>query len=428
MDVPRAFVYVLARDNPDNTRMANPDPYEVSFSFAGFQATSPQEPLPGGSLDNELANIATALNTTIDALQDVRRADGALVNGIVTLDSLADEVTTKFQGASAYQLAVANGFVGTEAEWLASLDGADGANGSNGAAATVQVGTITTLAPGANVTVTNSGTANAAVFNFGIPQGAPGAAGAGTGDMLAATYDPNNKGGDAFAMANMVEDATHKVMTGDERTKLASVASGATANDTDANLKNRANHTGTQAASTISDFSTAADARISAAIGSTVQAYSAALTGTTASFTTALKTKLDGIAAAATANDTDANLKKEAIIVAVGDETSAISAGTAKVKFRMPYAFTLQDARASLTTAQASGAIFTIDINENGTSVLSTKLTIDNAEKTSTTAATAVVISDTSLADDAEMSIDIDQVGSSSVAAGLKVTLIGYRT
>lgn len=427
MDVPRAFVYVLARDNPDNTRMANPDPYEVSFSFAGFQATSPQEPLPGGSLDNELANIATALNTTIDALQDVRRADGALVNGIVTLDSLADEVTTKFQGASAYQLAIANGFVGTETEWLASLDGTDGADGANGAAATVQVGTITTLAPGANVTVTNSGTPNAAVFNFGIPQGAPGAAGAGTGDMLAATYDPNNKGGDAFAMANMVEDAAHKVMTGDERTKLAGVASGATANDTDANLKNRANHTGTQTASTISDFSTAADARISAAIGSTVQAYSAALAGTTASFTTTLETKLNGVASGATANDTDANLKKETIIVAVGDETSALSAGTAKVTFRMPYAFTLQAVRASLTTGQTTGSIFTVDINESGTSILSTKLTIDNTEKTSTTAATAAVISDTSLADDAEMTIDIDQIGDGA-AAGLKIALIGYRT
>jgi hypothetical protein len=34
------------------------------------------------------------------------------------------------------------------------------------------------------------------------------------------------------------------------------VADGATANDTDANLKNRANHTGTQAAATISDFDT----------------------------------------------------------------------------------------------------------------------------------------------------------------------------
>lgn len=39
-----------------------------------------------------------------------------------------------------------------------------------------------------------------------------------------------------------------------EKTKLAGIATGATANDTDANLKNRANHTGTQTASTISDF------------------------------------------------------------------------------------------------------------------------------------------------------------------------------
>jgi hypothetical protein len=39
----------------------------------------------------------------------------------------------------------------------------------------------------------------------------------------------------------------------------------------------RANHTGSQAASTISDFSTAADARISAAVGVSVQAYDADL-------------------------------------------------------------------------------------------------------------------------------------------------------
>lgn len=37
-------------------------------------------------------------------------------------------------------------------------------------------------------------------------------------------------------------------------TKLDGIATAATANDTDANLKNRANHTGTQASSTISDF------------------------------------------------------------------------------------------------------------------------------------------------------------------------------
>ena len=121
----------------------------------------------------------------------------------------------------------------------------------------------------------------------------------------------------------------------------------------------------------------------------------------------------------------------QSITIACSDETTNLTTGTAKVTFRMPYAFTLLSgaagARASLSTAQAAGSIFTVDINEAGTSILSTKLTIDNSEKTSTTAATPAVISDTSLADDAEITIDIDQVGT-ALAKGLKVTLIGYPT
>ena len=38
------------------------------------------------------------------------------------------------------------------------------------------------------------------------------------------------------------------------------------------------------------------------------------------------------------------------------------------------------------------------------------------------------VISDSSLADDSEITIDIDQIGSSTAGAGLKVYLIGKRT
>jgi hypothetical protein len=112
------------------------------------------------------------------------------------------------------------------------------------------------------------------------------------------------------------------------------------------------------------------------------------------------------------------------LVVAASDETTALTAGTAKITFRMPRAVTLTAVRASLTTAQASGSIFTVDINEAGTSILSTKLTIDNTEKTSTTAATPPVISDANLADDAEMTIDIDQIGNGT-ATGLKVMLIG---
>jgi hypothetical protein len=112
------------------------------------------------------------------------------------------------------------------------------------------------------------------------------------------------------------------------------------------------------------------------------------------------------------------------LVVAASDESTALTAGTAKITFRMPRAVTLTAVRASLTTAQASGSIFTVDINESGSSILSTKLTIDNTETTSTTAVTAPVISDTALADDAEMTIDIDQIGNGT-AKGLKVMLIG---
>jgi hypothetical protein len=114
------------------------------------------------------------------------------------------------------------------------------------------------------------------------------------------------------------------------------------------------------------------------------------------------------------------------LIVAVSDETTALTTGTAKITFRMAHAMTLTEVRASLTIAQASGSILTVDINESGTTILSTKLTIDNTEKTSTTAATAAVISDADLADDAEITIDIDAIGDGS-AEGLKVTLIGTR-
>ena len=114
------------------------------------------------------------------------------------------------------------------------------------------------------------------------------------------------------------------------------------------------------------------------------------------------------------------------IQLACSDETTALTTGTAKITFRMPCGMTLTKVRASLTTAQTSGSIFTVDINEGGSSVLSTKLTIDNTELTSTTAATPPVISDSILADDAQITIDIDQVGNGT-AKGLKVTLIGTR-
>jgi hypothetical protein len=110
---------------------------------------------------------------------------------------------------------------------------------------------------------------------------------------------------------------------------------------------------------------------------------------------------------------------------ALSDETTALTAGTSTLTVRVPFACTLNSVRSSLSTTSSSGLV-TVDVNEAGTTVLSTKLSIDAGEKTSTTAATAAVISDVVLADDAELTFDIDAAGTG--AAGLKVKLYVTRT
>jgi len=55
--------------------------------------------------------------------------------------------------------------------------GQDGSDGADGQAATIQIGTVTTLPAGQQATVTNVGTPNAAILNMAIPQGEDGAGG-----------------------------------------------------------------------------------------------------------------------------------------------------------------------------------------------------------------------------------------------------------
>jgi len=117
------------------------------------------------------------------------------------------------------------------------------------------------------------------------------------------------------------------------------------------------------------------------------------------------------------------------VTFACGDETTAIDATGQKISFRMPFAMTLSagtaGVRGSLVTAGTGVNLLTCDVNESGSTILSTKLTFDATETTTTTAATPVVISDTALADNAIITVDVDQLDSGGVAAGLKISLIG---
>ena len=206
-----------------------------------------------------------------------------------------------------------------------------------------------------------------------------------------------------------------------------------------------------------------ARAALGSTIGSDVQAWAAVLDATTASFLTADRSKLDGVelladvtdsgnvassgafmasgvsafgatlvddADAATALTTlgalDKTLIPTEIMTAASDELTAIVTGVGVMQFRMPYAMTGSEIRASLGSACATGT-FTVDVNVGGATVLSTKVTVDATEKTSTTAVIPAVLSVTAWADDAIVTIDVDGQGDGT-ATGLKITMIGTRS
>lgn len=125
--------------------------------------------------------------------------------------------------------------------------------------------------------------------------------------------------------------------------------------------------------------------------------------------------------------DEAGELYTEVLERAISDEVTNLTTGAAKLTFRMPFGFVLTGIRASVNTAPV-GAAIQVDVNEGGVSIFSTPLTIDDGEKTSVTAATPAVISDATLADDAEITVDIDTVGSTTAGKGLKLVMLGYRT
>lgn len=115
----------------------------------------------------------------------------------------------------------------------------------------------------------------------------------------------------------LVDGTTNKAFTAVEDTKLAGIATGATANSADATLLARANHTGTQAVTTTTFTATSRVAgRITAGSGATEELTATQLTtlinDATGSLpgrmTAAQFTKLAGIATGATANSANATL------------------------------------------------------------------------------------------------------------------------
>lgn len=117
----------------------------------------------------------------------------------------------------------------------------------------------------------------------------------------------------------------------------------------------------------------------------------------------------------------------EVFMFAVSDETTNLTTGAGKLTFRLPYALEGISFRASVNTAPVGSTII-VDVNKNGSTMMTTnKLSIDASEKTSVTAATAAGVTTTTASDDDEITVDIDQIGSSTPGKGLKVYVYGNK-
>lgn len=117
---------------------------------------------------------------------------------------------------------------------------------------------------------------------------------------------------------------------------------------------------------------------------------------------------------------TISNVETNTTTICLSDTVSALTAGTDKQYWKAPYPFTLKAVKATLGTVSSSGVV-TINIRKNGTTIFSTKLTVDATEDDSTTAATAYVFSTTSISDNDKLAFDVDTAGTG--AKNLQVTL-----
>ena len=174
-----------------------------------------------------VTNTGTESNAVLNFVIPAGATGATGANGATGVDGTAAtvQVGTTTTGAPGTNASVTN--TGTESNAVLNFvipagttgaTGANGATGADGTAATVQVGTTTTGAPGTNASVTNAGTESNAVLNFVIPAGATGASAAESRPSVLAVQDTTEQ---ALTENTPVSFAVNLLQSGTDLTHAA---------------------------------------------------------------------------------------------------------------------------------------------------------------------------------------------------------------
>jgi hypothetical protein len=350
------------------------------------------------------------VGTELDWLSSLQGSDG--LDGMNGVDGAPGA-----NGASAYQIALDNGFVGTQAQWLASLEGAGVSVYSK------KTSNYTAIASDLLIADTSGG-----AFTITLPPSP-------TTGQAVTIIDGNNWKTTNLTIARnsstiegLAEDLTVDIpgirldIVYDGTTWEVITSAGAAELPTQTSNSGKfltTNGTGVSWADTLPSQTSNSGKFLTT-------------NGTSASWSIvdALPSQTSNADKILTTNGTSAswiNGPKEFIEFAVSDETTTLTTGNAKITFRLPYAATFyQIPRANLNTVSSSGNVV-VDVKVGGTSILSTnKLTINANSKTSVGSTPTIALATTTASDDAEVTIDITSAGTG--AKGLKVILYLQRT
>jgi hypothetical protein len=103
--------------------VADPQKFTPGYSYTNWQTSNPTKPLPGNKVDQDMANIAMSTESLANALKDIRRSDGKLKNGVVTVDSLDPQVAAGVGSGALASAAAAAAAAGAASDSQAAADG-----------------------------------------------------------------------------------------------------------------------------------------------------------------------------------------------------------------------------------------------------------------------------------------------------------------